>query len=182
MLIARPDNTRRTTPPTWRCSRFCRTGSAWRSFSLIAFVVFPLFGNTFLLNAVMIPFLIFALAAIGLNLLTGYTGLLSLGTGAFMGVGAYACLKLTTLFPQRQHYRLDSRLGLFFGGRRRAVRSAVAAHQGLLSRSRDARGAVFSGMVLHPDSWLYNNSVSGAIEVPLRTLLAFRSPVRPRRR
>ena len=51
------------------------------------------------INAVMIPFLIFSLAAIGLNLLTGYTGLLSLGTGAFMGVGAYACYKLTTYFP-----------------------------------------------------------------------------------
>ena len=47
----------------------------------------------------MIPFLIFSLAAIGLNLLTGYTGLLSLGTGAFMGVGAYACYKLTSYFP-----------------------------------------------------------------------------------
>ena len=56
-------------------------------------------GNDFLINAVMIPFLIFALASIGLNLLTGYTGLLSLGTGAFMGVGAYACYKLTTVFP-----------------------------------------------------------------------------------
>src|SRR3974377_163017 len=65
----------------------------------VAFVVLPAFGNDFLLNAVMIPFLVFSLAAIGLNILTGYTGLLSLGTGAFMGVGAYACYKLTTLFP-----------------------------------------------------------------------------------
>src|SRR5215475_12598515 len=55
--------------------------------------------NDFLINAMMIPFLIFALAAIGLNILTGYTGQLSLGTGAFMGVGAYACYKLTTIFP-----------------------------------------------------------------------------------
>ena len=54
----------------------------------VAAVVIPLFGSSFLLQAVMIPFLIFSLAAIGLNLLTGYTGLLSLGTGAFMGVGA----------------------------------------------------------------------------------------------
>jgi len=67
---------------------------------LIAFVLIPLLGNDFLLNSVLIPFLIFSLAAIGLNLLTGYAGLLSLGTGAFMGVGAYACLKLTTSFPQ----------------------------------------------------------------------------------
>lgn len=66
----------------------------------VAFVVIPLIGNNFVLNSVLIPFLIFSLAAIGLNLLTGYAGLLSLGTGAFMGVGAYACLKLTTIFPQ----------------------------------------------------------------------------------
>ena len=59
----------------------------------------PLTNNDFLINAVMTPFLIFALAAIGLNLLTGYTGLLSLGSGAFMGVGAYACYKLTSIFP-----------------------------------------------------------------------------------
>ncbi|HEY8273608.1 MAG TPA: branched-chain amino acid ABC transporter permease, partial [Pseudolabrys sp.] len=65
----------------------------------IAFVVIPAFGNDFFINAVMTPFLIFSLASIGLNLLTGYTGLLSLGTGGFMGVGAYACYKLTTIFP-----------------------------------------------------------------------------------
>ena len=65
----------------------------------VAFIVLPLFGNDFLINAVMIPFLVFSLAAIGLNILTGYTGLLSLGTGAFMGIGAYACYKLTTIFP-----------------------------------------------------------------------------------
>src|SRR5579862_9879217 len=67
---------------------------------LIAFVVVPLAGNQFLLDTVMVPWLIFSLAAIGLNILTGYTGLLSLGSGAFMGVGAYACYKLSTFFPQ----------------------------------------------------------------------------------
>src|ERR1041384_2392837 len=66
----------------------------------IAYVLIPLTRDDFLINAIMTPFLIFTLAAIGLNLLTGYTGLLSLGTGAFMGVGAYACYKLETLFPQ----------------------------------------------------------------------------------
>src|SRR5882724_12680077 len=51
-------------------------------------------------NGVLIPFLIFSLAAIGLNILTGYAGLLSLGSAAFMGVGAYAFYKLSTNFPQ----------------------------------------------------------------------------------
>ena len=67
-----------------------------------AFVVIPLTGNQFLLNSIMIPFLVFSLAAIGLNILTGYTGLLSLGSAAFMGVGAYACYKLSTFFPDRK--------------------------------------------------------------------------------
>src|SRR5271165_5554040 len=66
----------------------------------VAFVVIPAFGGQFLLNSMMIPFLILSLATIGLNILTGYTGLLSLGTGAFMGVGAFACYKLTTFFPE----------------------------------------------------------------------------------
>ena len=52
---------------------------------LVAFVVIPLIGHDFLLNTVLIPFFIFSLAAIGLNLLTGYAGLLSLGTGAGHG-------------------------------------------------------------------------------------------------
>ncbi len=55
---------------------------------LVAFVVVPLTASSFVINAVFIPVLVLSLAAIGLNLLTGYTGLLSLGTGGFMGVGA----------------------------------------------------------------------------------------------
>ena len=65
----------------------------------LAFVVVPLTMSSFALSSIMIPVLIFSLAAIGLNILTGYTGLISLGTGGFMGVGAYACYKLTTAFP-----------------------------------------------------------------------------------
>ncbi len=110
----------------------------------------PLIGSEFMLQAVLIPFLVFSLAAIALNILTGYTGLISLGTGAFMGVGAYACYKLTTLFPQVNIIIWVLRLGLLLGCGRRAVRPAVAAHQGLLSRGRDARGAVLPLVVLHP--------------------------------
>lgn len=64
-----------------------------------AFVLIPAFGSEFLLKVIMIPFLIFTLAAIGLNILTGYTGQISLGSGAFMGVGAYSCYKMATIFP-----------------------------------------------------------------------------------
>jgi branched-chain amino acid transport system permease protein len=55
----------------------------------IAFVAVPLFGDQYWLGAILTPFLIFALAALGLNILTGYAGQLSLGTAAFMAVGAF---------------------------------------------------------------------------------------------
>ena len=146
---ARPGSTRRATPPTWRCSRCARTASASRSSSRspmrLAFT-----GNDFLLQAVMIPFLVFALAAIGLNILTGYAGLLSLGTGAFMGVGAYACYKLTTTFPGVNIIVWILVSGLFSAGIGVLFGLPSPAHQGLLSRGRDARGAVLPAMVLHP--------------------------------
>jgi branched-chain amino acid transport system permease protein len=64
-----------------------------------AFVVPTVLADEYWLQAVLIPFLIYALAAIGLNLLTGYAGQLSLGTGGFMAVGGYAAFKLTSAFP-----------------------------------------------------------------------------------
>ena len=55
-----------------------------------AFLAVPLFADQYLYTEVLIPVLILSLAAIGLNILTGYCGQLSLGTGGFMAVGAYA--------------------------------------------------------------------------------------------
>ncbi|MDH5331017.1 MAG: branched-chain amino acid ABC transporter permease [Aquincola sp.] len=55
-----------------------------------AIVVVPLVAPEYLFRAILIPFLILALAALGLNILVGYCGQISLGTGAFMAVGAYA--------------------------------------------------------------------------------------------
>jgi branched-chain amino acid transport system permease protein len=56
----------------------------------IAFVVVPFTAPEYLFRAILIPFLILSLAALGLNILVGYCGQISLGTGAFMAVGAYA--------------------------------------------------------------------------------------------
>ncbi|TMJ03662.1 MAG: branched-chain amino acid ABC transporter permease [Alphaproteobacteria bacterium] len=135
---------------------------------LIGFVVLPLTANEFMLQAVLIPFLVFALAAIGLNILTGYTGLVSLGTGAFMGVGAYACYKLTTFFPQVNIIVLAIASGLFS--------AAVGALFGLPSlRIKGFYLAVatlaaqfFLSWCFIRVPWLYNYNVSGAIEVPSR--------------
>lgn len=56
----------------------------------VALVVVPAFASEYLFRAILIPFLILSLAALGLNILVGYCGQISLGTGAFMAVGAYA--------------------------------------------------------------------------------------------
>jgi branched-chain amino acid transport system permease protein len=66
---------------------------------VIAWIALPLLGSPYFLRAIMTPFLILALAAIGLNLLLGYCGQISLGTGAFMAVGAYAAYNVALHFP-----------------------------------------------------------------------------------
>ena len=59
----------------------------------------PLFFSERIVGAFLIPFLIWSIAAIELNILTGYTGQLSLGHGAFMTVGAYTAYNLASRLP-----------------------------------------------------------------------------------
>jgi len=127
--------------------------------------------NDFLLNAMMIPFLIFTLAAIGLNILTGYTGLLSLCTGAFMGVGAYACYKLTTYFPGVNIIIwivvsgfFSAFIGIIFGLPSLRIKGFYLAVATLAAQ-------FFLEWCFTRIPWLYNYNTSAAIEVPTRTLL-----------
>ena len=68
----------------------------WFVIGLIAFayVAVPALASDYMFRALIIPFVILAIAAIGLNLLVGYCGQISLGTAAFMSVGAYAAYNL----------------------------------------------------------------------------------------
>ena len=61
---------------------------------IVAFIGMPFLASDYWLSSILIPFLVFSLAALGLNFLTGYAGQLSLGHAAFMAVGAYASLIL----------------------------------------------------------------------------------------
>jgi branched-chain amino acid transport system permease protein len=138
---------------------------------IVAAYLIPLTHNDFLINAVMIPFLIFALASIGLNILTGYTGLLSLGTGAFMGVGAYACYKLTSYFPGVNIIILilcsgffAAAVGVIFGLPSLRIKGFYLAIATLAAQ-------FFLEWAFVRIPWLYNYNVSGAIEVPQRELL-----------
>ncbi len=65
----------------------------------IAFLVVPFVASEYVYRAVLIPTVILTLAAIGLNVLMGYCGQVSLGSGAFMGVGAYAAFNLAIRLP-----------------------------------------------------------------------------------
>jgi len=55
-----------------------------------AFLAVPMLADEYMFRAILIPFLILSLAALGVNLLVGYCGQITLGAGAFMAVGAYA--------------------------------------------------------------------------------------------
>src|SRR2546426_11364664 len=68
-------------------------------FLAFALLVVPVIGNQYWLGALLTPFLIFSLAALGLNILTGYAGQLSLGTAAFMAVGAFAAYNFELRVP-----------------------------------------------------------------------------------
>jgi len=70
---------------------------AWFAILLILVALTPLYANEyhyFIMNLILINLI----AAIGLQLLIGFTGLLSLGHSAFMGVGAYTSALLITKF------------------------------------------------------------------------------------
>lgn len=137
---------------------------------VVAFVLVPLFASGFVIDSILTPILIFSLAAIGLNLLTGYTGLLSLGTGGFMGVGAFTCYKLSTYFPGINIIILvvcsgflAAAAGLLFGLPSLRIKGFYLAVATLASQ-------FFLSWCFIRIPWLYNYNVSASIEVPARTL------------
>lgn len=142
---------------------------------LVAFVAIPLLGSGFLLDAVMIPFLVLSLASVGLNLLTGYTGLLSLGTGAFMGVGAYACYKLTTLLPGVNLVFCVLASGLFASAAGAVFGLPSLRIKGFYLIVATLAAQFFLQWCFQRIPWLHNNNVSGAIEAGTHTM--FGTPI-----
>src|SRR5512133_2697081 len=73
----------------------------WAILLLIAaaFIVVPMLSSDYVFRALLIPFLIMSLAALGVNILVGYCGQISLGSGAFMAVGAYAAYNFFVRVP-----------------------------------------------------------------------------------
>ncbi len=132
----------------------------------VAFVVVPLVGSTYWFSAILIPFLVFALAALGLNILTGYAGQLSLGSAAFMAVGAYAAynfqLRITGM-PIVLSLLLAggcaALVGVLFGLPSLRIKGFYLAVATLAAQ-------FFVVWVLTKFSWFSNDSSSGVISAP----------------
>jgi len=136
-----------------------------------AFVGPPLLATEYWLQAILIPLLIYSLAAIGLNLLTGYAGQLSLGTGGFMAVGAYAAFKLTTAFPQVSIVLVfllsglvAAGVGLVFGIPSLRIKGFYLAVATLASQ-------FFLVWLFNKVAWFSNYASSGTITAPDRAVL-----------
>lgn len=140
---------------------------------LVAYVVFPLTANEFTINALLIPVLIYALAALGLNILTGFAGQLSLGTGAFMGVGAYACYKLMTIFPEINIVVAIALSGFFSAAVGVAFGLPSLRIKGFYLAIATLAAQFFLVWLFEKWGWLYNYASSGAIQVPNIQMFGF---------
>lgn len=145
----------------------------WRYYAVVgvAFGVVPFLINDYWANAVLVPFLIYAIAAIGLNILTGYCGQVSLGSGGFMAVGAYACYKLMTAFPEMPMLLnvllaggITAVVGVLFGLPSLRIKGFYLAVATLAAQ-------FFLVWLFNKVPWFYNYSASGQITAPERTML-----------
>ncbi|MFO1126774.1 MAG: branched-chain amino acid ABC transporter permease [Methylocystis sp.] len=144
----------------------------------IAFIGVPLVASEYLYTAILIPFLILALAAVGLNLLTGYCGQLSLGTGGFMAVGAYSAYKLITAVPE-----LNIFVVLLFGGGMAALVGVLFGLPSLRIKGfylavATLAAQFFLDWVFIRIKWFTNYTPSGSVAAPEINILgyAFHTP------
>ena len=130
-----------------------------------AFAVVPFIASEYFLRAILIPFLILSLAALGLNILVGYCGQISLGTGAFMAVGAYAAYNF--------HVRIEGMpllFSLLLGGLCATVVGVLFGVpslriKGLYLAVATLAAQFFVDWAFLRINWLTNNSASGSVSV-----------------
>jgi len=132
----------------------------------VAFVFIPSVASEYWLGTIMLPFLILALAALGLNVLTGYAGQLSLGTGGFMATGAFAAYKLATMFPGMHILfvllfsgAITAGVGILFGIPSLRIKGFYLAVATLASQ-------FFLIWMFNKFGWFTNYSASGVISAP----------------
>jgi branched-chain amino acid transport system permease protein len=134
---------------------------------LLAFAVIgvPMLADEYTFRAILIPFLILSLAAIGLNILVGYCGQISLGTGAFMAVGAYAAYNLFVRFDG-----MPAVLAILGGGLFATVVGVLFGIpslriKGLYLAVATLAAQFFVDWAFLRISWFSNDSPSGSVSV-----------------
>jgi branched-chain amino acid transport system permease protein len=133
---------------------------------LLAGVVAPLLGDDYWLKAILIPFLILALAGLGLNLLTGFAGQLSVGSAAFMAVGAYTAYNVSLRLPGTPLL-----LSFALGGVAAAVVGVIAGLPSLRIKGFylvvcTLAAQFFVEWVFTRFRWFSNDNASGLVSAP----------------
>jgi branched-chain amino acid transport system permease protein len=133
---------------------------------LAAYGVVPFAGSPYLLDGILTPFLALALAAVGLNLLTGYAGQVSLGSAAFLAVGAYAAYNFNLRVPGLPFLvtlvlagTVAAAVGLVFGLPSLRLRGFYLAVSTLAAQ-------FFVQWALTKIAWFSNDNPSGVIDAP----------------
>lgn len=132
----------------------------------VAYGVVPFVGTSYLFEAILLPFLALSLAGLGLNILTGYAGQLSLGSAAFMAAGAFAAYNfnlriegLPLIISIVLSGLVASAIGIVFGLPSLRLRGFYLAVSTLAAQ-------FFVQWALTKFSWFSNNSSSGVIDAP----------------
>lgn len=141
--------------------------------TLFALIVVPLIGNDYWLGSILVPVLILSIAAIGLNILTGYAGQVSLGTGAFMAAGAYMGYKFVTAFPD-----INIVAGVLAGGISSALIGIVFGAPSLRIKGfylavTTLAAQFFLIWLFQKQPWFVNYSISGVPTAPPREIFGF---------
>ena len=131
----------------------------------VAFVAVPLLASEYLYSSIFIPFVIMALAALGVNILVGYCGQISLGSGAFMAVGAYGAYNFFARVPGMPliiTLLLGGLCAMFFGILFGLPSLRV---KGLYLAVATLAAQFFSDWMFLRIQWFTNNSPSGSVSV-----------------
>jgi branched-chain amino acid transport system permease protein len=135
-----------------------------------AFLLPTTMASDYWLQAVLIPFLVYALAAIGLNLLIGYAGQISLGTGGFMAVGAYSAFKLATEFPRLNIVAVFVLAGVVAAGVGVLFGIPSLRIKGFYLAVATLAAQFFLIWLFNKVPWFVNYASSGTITAPNRTV------------
>jgi branched-chain amino acid transport system permease protein len=139
----------------------------WVVLALIAFAFLgvPFLADEYMFRAILVPFLILALAALGVNILVGYCGQISLGSGAFMAVGAYMAYNtyvriegMPVILALLAGGFFATLVGIFFGIPSLRVKGLYLAVATLAAQ-------FFCDWAFSRISWFTNNSSSGSVAV-----------------